>query len=1328
MRRTRLLAFLVIGFTCLIAQAGARADDDADKSWFVQWVESKISTPDRKISLGRIDGTLSSDVKIDRITIADRQGVWLTIDGAHLVWTRTALLRGVLDINRLEATSITVARLPLSSKVPDAMASEPITVPDLPVSVVLSALEVPAIHLAAPVVGSDMTFKVSANARLDGEGLKAHVAAVRADDPTSHVTFDADYAAEKKTLALDFDYGEPKGGVLAHSLNLPGEPALGLTLKGNGPLDRFRADLALSADRRLLLAGATTISRDSDAYRLVSDLSGSLESLAHGAGTDYFKGQSHLGLEAMRHDDGSIDLAHFDLVGGVLRLTANGHLAKDGFPTKLALDGTLSNAGAPVRLPSSDATIEAGALSLAFGDGRWTARAEATGLAGVPVTSKAISFVANGQANDLGDSVRRAVTFDLSGTAKGLDAADAGLKQAVAGDATVRLAGRWQAHQPVDLSQLHAELGSETIDGRATVDGATINGTIRLASAGLQRYALLAGQPLGGSADLDLSGTFAALTGAFDVTLKGDAVGLLASGQLAPLLKNHTTLAGRVIRDTTGTKVSGLRIGNDQIRLALDGALDKTAIDVTASAGLADVGVLTERAKGAVSAEATLKGPIDQVRIAAGLKAATVRINSHKLDAASVTLTGIAVGIGGIDRFKGSIAIGGKLDGTPINGTAGLSYTPDGRKSIEGLTFALKRTTVAGDMALLSSGLAEGHIIAHVPELAEIAPLLLINGRGSVDADVALDAGGGQQNGRVKLTASSLVVEGTSIARVDADVSASDLFGVPAAVGRANVRAVKAGGLDVNDATLSFSRMTAPGTRFALDARLATGPARIAGSVVAASGGFDVAIDEAKTTYQGQSFGLRRPAHLVKRGDRIEISPAEISLPPSGSLTIAGSVPLGAGDIRLTAKGNGSLALLNPFLRERGVRADGRVDVDIDVSGRTAAPVARGRVSVSGGSVADPETGMRLSGLTARFALDGDRVRIEQASATTGKGGTISAAGQITVAGNLDADITVRLARAEVSAPPLAMAILDGSVSVRGLLLTKPSVGGTVTIERSEITIPERFSANVAALNVKLVGAPAKVKHTEALAFSKTGKGRAKHAAAFDASLDVTIDVPSKMFVRGRGVDAELGGRVRLTGTTTNPQPTGAFTLRRGSLDVAGKHVQFDSGSVTLLGDLDPLLDFKLSSTANSITVTVAITGNASDPALVLSSTPDLPQDEILSQFLFGHNVAELSGTQMIQLAGAAAQLAGGSSGGGLLSAIRTSTGLDSFGTTTDKNGNVALQAGRYISDRIYFGVVTSDKGTTDATLNINVTKNLKVQLQGGQTENKGGLIFQKEY
>ncbi|MEI5617114.1 hypothetical protein WB403_49345, partial [Streptomyces brasiliscabiei] len=93
-------------------------------------------------------------------------------------------------------------------------------------------------------------------------------------------------------------------------------------------------------------------------------------------------------------------------------------------------------------------------------------------------------------------------------------------------------------------------------------------------------------------------------------------------------------------------------------------------------------------------------------------------------------------------------------------------------------------------------------------------------------------------------------------------------------------------------------------------------------------------------------------------------------------------------------KGNGSLALLNPFLKERGTKADGRVDVDIDVSGRTSAPVARGRVSVSGGSIADPETGMRLSALTARLALEGDKVRLVEASATTGRGGTISASGQ----------------------------------------------------------------------------------------------------------------------------------------------------------------------------------------------------------------------------------------------------------------------------------------------------------------------------------------------
>jgi translocation and assembly module TamB len=1332
MRITRLATQLVRWLTRAIFALGlmwgasmAHADDAADKSWFVQWVEGTISTPDRKISLGRIDGTLSSDVRIDRITIADKQGVWLTIEGAHLIWSRTALFKGVLAIDRLEATSITVARPPVASAVPSATASAPISLPDLPISIVLKALAVPVIHLEAPVAGSDMNFKVAASAKFDGDGLKARVDAQRGDGVDGHVRFDLDYAAAAKTLALDLDYGEPKGGVLAHLFNLPGDPALGLALKGSGPLGQFRADLTIEADGRQVLSGTTRIVRTTTAYSVASDLVGSFGSLAQGAAaSDYFSGPSQLSVALDRFDDGSIDVQKLDLKSGVLILAASAHLAKDGFPTRLAIDGSLAKNSQPVHVSAGGATIDGAKLALTFGDGLWTARIDATQLAGTPVTARTVSLAAKGKASDLGDAAKRTIDFDVTGALTGLSASDPALADAVAGNAQISATGRWQAGQPLTVSAIHAERAQETIDAKGTLHGATVTGDVRLVSSGLKRYARLAGIPLAGSADLTIAGTFAALTGAFDVTVTGAATGLVADGKLAPLLNPETRIAGHLQRDIAGTHVSGVRLANDRLSLGVDGALDTTSIDLTASAALTNVADLTDRARGRVTLDAQLKGPVEAADVSVRLASAALKLGSHRLDGATVALSGR----GGLDRFIGALSLGGRLDAAPVTMNANLDYAATGAKAVKDMRFALRRASITGDLALNADNLIDGRIVADIPEFAEIAPLLLVEGRGALKATVALSAANGHQDGRIEAHAADFVAGGASLRKADAAVSVSDLLGVPAAVGSVTIKSAKIGSLDVAEARLGFTPMSSPGTRFNADAALATGPVHVGGAIVPAAGGFDVALDAARAVYQGQTFALKRPTRIAKRPTRIEIAPTEISLPQSGAMTLAGTVPLDGSELALTGKGNASLALLNPTLRERGAKADGRIDLDVAVTGRTTAPSVRGRVTIAGGSLVDPETGMRLSNLTARLALDGKRLRIESASATTGKQGTISATGGMALSAPLDADLSVRFAGAELSSVPLAQASIDGTITLRGPLLTKPTVAGALTVTRAEITIPERFAANVAALNVKLIGAPAAVRKTEARAFAKAGPTKSKASAAFDAVLDVRIEVPSRMFVRGRGVDAELGGTVRLTGTLAAPQPTGALTLRRGALDVAGKHVQFDSGSVTLLGDLDPLLDFKLSSSANGITVTIALTGNASDPALVLSSTPDLPQDEILSQFLFGHNVAELSGTQLIQLASAAAQLAGGSSGGGLLAAIRTSTGLDSFGTTTDRNGNVALQAGRYISDRIYLGVVTGSKGTTDATVNIDVTKNLKLQLEAGQSENKAGLIFQKEY
>src|SRR5680860_1156334 len=105
-----LAILLALGtFTTATAQDG----EEEERSRFVRFVERQISTPDRQIRLGGIEGALSSDVRISSITVSDREGEWLRIEDVHLVWSRTSLLRRRLEIELLEAGSITVVRPPL---------------------------------------------------------------------------------------------------------------------------------------------------------------------------------------------------------------------------------------------------------------------------------------------------------------------------------------------------------------------------------------------------------------------------------------------------------------------------------------------------------------------------------------------------------------------------------------------------------------------------------------------------------------------------------------------------------------------------------------------------------------------------------------------------------------------------------------------------------------------------------------------------------------------------------------------------------------------------------------------------------------------------------------------------------------------------------------------------------------------------------------------------------------------------------------------------------------------------------------------------------------
>jgi translocation and assembly module TamB len=240
------------------------------------------------------------------------------------------------------------------------------------------------------------------------------------------------------------------------------------------------------------------------------------------------------------------------------------------------------------------------------------------------------------------------------------------------------------------------------------------------------------------------------------------------------------------------------------------------------------------------------------------------------------------------------------------------------------------------------------------------------------------------------------------------------------------------------------------------------------------------------------------------------------------------------------------------------------------------------------------------------------------------------------------------------------------------------------------------------------------------------------------------------VFVRGRGLDSELGGDLHVAGTYVAPQIAGGFDMRRGTLSLAGASLKFSSGRVSFNGagpkkTLDPTLDFVAENLSGDVTATLTVGGYASAPTIELTSSPDLPQDEILSRLLFSTDANQLSPLQMLGIGVALASISGvGYGGADPLSAIQKRLGLDrlAVGGSTGSDPNAAtVEAGRYVSSRLYVGAVQSTTGTTKLQAQIDLTKHLKLQTVVGTSSttaqgttpqndpgNTVGLVYQIDY
>ncbi|WP_294446746.1 translocation/assembly module TamB domain-containing protein [uncultured Mailhella sp.] len=430
------------------------------------------------------------------------------------------------------------------------------------------------------------------------------------------------------------------------------------------------------------------------------------------------------------------------------------------------------------------------------------------------------------------------------------------------------------------------------------------------------------------------------------------------------------------------------------------------------------------------------------------------------------------------------------------------------------------------------------------------------------------------------------------------------------------------------------------------------------------------------------------------------------------------------GDIRLAGE-LGQIWKLMPLADQR---LSGQINLTSRLSGTMAAPDLTLHASVDNGRFADLLQGVELRDI--RLRADADRLNIIRRSgspltlsfsAGDGRKGTVNMDGwfdpsdlQLSISGKMNRLSPLR--RQDVNI------MLSGEFSADGSA-TAPRVRADITVDKGQIQLADLPGSDIVTLPIE-----------------KPGQKSTSQVKAPGGSMNVHVRIPNQFFIRGYGLECEWKGDIQARGPFAKPAVTGNVQAVRGGLDLLGKHFNLAEGRISFDGGwpISPMLNIVMEYTASSLTADVTVSGPATKPEISLSSQPTMPQDEVISQIMFGQSAGTLSHVQAIQLAAGAAQLAG-LGGPDVMGFSRELLGLDvvklNSESTTSEDGNsdmskTSLEMGTYVLDNVYVGVEQGigRESETDAVVEIELTPSLDAQAKASSNRTEFGLEWKKNY
>jgi len=1270
------------------------------------------------VKLSGLGGGFPMQLTLRELQLSDGSGVWLTADRLSLRWSPLKLLERRIQVDELQVSRLNMERAPSSGQPHGGSVSIP--------HIDVGRFSIDTLELGAPLTGTPVTLSVSGDVQLRSlEDANANLVARRLDgdgEYTLHLRLDP------RRMDASLLVHEPASGPLENLLSLPGLGALSATATLEGPRGAARLAVTLRAGELEARAHGNV-----DLTRASADLEYSLEAAAMSPRPDV--GWSKLSLQGNWHGSLSAPTADGRLDVGGLRIAGNTQISR------------------------LNAELTASA-------GKFAVRAVVTGLE-VPgpqprlFASDPVRLDATLKLNDKTHPLELTAThplFNLRGSA----------------ETETGKAGRQRAAVELSLPDLapFAAFAAQDVRGNATINAKLKRGdgdtTLTLDGAiGLTGGAAVWIGALGPRVALQLSGSLSDESITLqNLRVSGNAMSLAASGSAtrgAPFIKDLQTRWQLEISDLAALssdlagnlKASG-RLAGTPRSLAGDALLSSRLSLRGSASGAVEASVhargLPSEPSGTIQAHGMVDDAPLNVDAAVERSGKSFQLHVRQADwksahlegdlAADATLTqshgqlNLRIAqLSDLDRLLGTSLAGsveGRLGFLPAQGHTQAQLELDGKKIVFG--------QFAGDAHLQAVGVSNAvglKLTVQLPELsgkpASLASAAVLNIDTRELRLTSLSIGYHDETLRLLSPAQLSFAKGLSVDqfKVGAKDAVFELKGqlAPALDLQASLRHVNPGLMNV-----FMPGLLSDGTVEAA--------ARLQGSLSSPTG--SVRLDATEVRFADAAATGLPPVDMHARaelaGDTATVN-ANLKGGAGSQITASGTAPLNAsGALDLKVNGKFDVGLANPLLEARGMHASGQLSANATVTGSPTAPLVGGGITLAQGSLRDYGRGINLSDINAEVVGREGGLEIKSFKATAASGSVAMSGTFGILQPGMPLDLKITAKNAQPIASSIVTANLDADVQVKGKARDRIDVAGTIHVNRATIGIPNSLPPDVAVLDVRRRGQAAPEAAGKELVIG----------------IDVAIQAPQEILVQGRGLDAELGGEIRLSGTSAAPLASGGFDLQRGSFTLVGNKLNFTQGRVSFDGaglrkKIDPTLDFTAQTTLADSTATLRITGLADAPRFEFSSTPALPQDEIMARLLFGENAAQLTALQAAQIGYALATLSGvGSSGSNPLVKLQKSLGLDRLSvganTTTTatgatENSGAAIAAGRYISKRVYVEGKQTTTGTSQVQVDVDLTKHLKLQTrlgngtaitQGTTPENDPGssvgLSYQFEY